>query len=73
MASRRKILLCRTSGGSQKYTGRSMFDAHNDVKVTGPEREAFMDDLQQTLNKFRAADKSKAFAAPFPLYRQSSN
>jgi len=50
-----------------------MFDAHNDVKVTGPEREAFMDDLQQTLNKFRAADKSKAFAAPFPLYRQSSN
>jgi hemoglobin len=40
------------SGGPQKYTGRTMLDSHRDLKITPTEWDAFMDDLQQTLDKF---------------------
>ena len=40
------------AGGPQKYTGRSMADSHCDMNITPKEWEAFMDDLQQTLDKF---------------------
>src|SRR5260370_42469626 len=40
------------SGGPQKYTGRTMVDSHRDLKITPTEWDAFMDDLQQTLDKF---------------------
>jgi len=40
------------SGGPQKYTGRSMADSHRDMNITPKEWEAFMDDFQQTLDKF---------------------
>jgi hemoglobin len=45
-------MVCWASGGPQKYTGRSMFDSHKDLKITGGEWDAFMDDFQQTLDKF---------------------
>ncbi len=41
------------TGGPQKYTGRSMVDSHRDLKITPKEWEAFMDDFQQTLDKFK--------------------
>ena len=41
------------TGGPQKYTGRSMFDSHRDMNITPKEWEAFMDDFQQTLDKFK--------------------
>jgi hemoglobin len=40
------------SGGPQKYTGRSMRESHEHLNITPKEWEAFMDDLQQTLDKF---------------------
>jgi hemoglobin len=40
------------AGGPQKYTGRSMVDSHRDLNITPQEWEAFMDDFQQTLDKF---------------------
>ena len=40
------------TGGQQKYTGRSMADSHRDLNITPKEWEAFMDDFQQTLDKF---------------------
>jgi len=40
------------TGGPQKYTGRSMADSHRDMNITPKEWEAFMDDFQQTLDKF---------------------
>src|SRR5438270_727121 len=43
-------MVCRASGGPQKYTGRSMAESHADMKITGKEWEAFMDDFQQTLD-----------------------
>jgi hemoglobin len=45
-------MVCWASGGPQKYTGRSMFESHKDLKITGGEWDAFMDDFQQTLDKF---------------------
>jgi len=38
--------------GPQKYTGRSMKDSHQDLMIIATEWEAFLDDLQQTLDKF---------------------
>jgi hemoglobin len=45
-------MLCWAAGGPQTYTGRSMKDSHQALKITGGEWEAFLDDLQQTLEKF---------------------
>src|SRR5437016_8939629 len=40
------------SGGPQVYTGRSMRDSHQHLNITPKEWEAFMDDLQQSLDRF---------------------
>ena len=45
-------MVCRATGGPQKYTGKSMLESHSHLKITGTEWEAFMDDFQQTLAKF---------------------
>jgi hemoglobin len=46
-------MVCWASGGPQKYTGRSMADSHRHLNITSQEWEAFMDDFQQTLDKFK--------------------
>jgi hemoglobin len=48
------------TGGPQKYTGRSMPDSHRHLNITPKEWEAFMDDFQQTLDKFRVAAAEQA-------------
>ena len=40
------------TGGPQRYTGRTMEDSHRDLRITGAEWEAFIDDLNQSLDKF---------------------
>ena len=45
-------MVCWAAGGPQKYTGKSMKDSHLNLKITPKEWEAFLDDLQQTLDKF---------------------
>src|SRR5947208_13193489 len=40
------------TGGPQKYTGKSMAESHANLRITPNEWEAFLDDFQQTLNKF---------------------
>jgi hemoglobin len=45
-------MVCWAAGGPQKYTGKSMADSHSHLRITGEEWEAFMDDFQQTLDKF---------------------
>ena len=45
-------MVCWATGGPQKYTGRSIKDSHRNLKITPAEWEAFLDDLQQTLDKF---------------------
>jgi hemoglobin len=45
-------MVCWATGGPQKYTGKSMVDSHAHLKITAEEWEAFLDDFQQTLDKF---------------------
>ncbi len=45
-------MVCWATGGPQKYTGKSMADSHAHLKITSTEWEAFLDDFQQTLDKF---------------------
>ena len=45
-------LVCQAAGGPQSYSGRPMGDSHRHLMITGDEWQAFMDDLQQTLDKF---------------------
>src|SRR5690348_12779299 len=53
-------MVCWAAGGPQKYTGRSMYESHKEMKITGPEWDAFMDDFQQTLNKFSVPAQEQA-------------
>src|SRR5436309_16131286 len=46
-------LVCSATGGPQKYTGKSMSESHQHLKITAKEWEAFLDDFQQTLDKFK--------------------
>jgi len=48
------------AGGPQKYTGRSMVDTHQHLNITPGEWDAFMDDFQQTLNKFEVPAPEQA-------------
>ena len=45
-------MVCWATGGPQKYTSRSIKDSHQHLMITAAEWEAFLDDLQQTLDKF---------------------
>ena len=53
-------MVCWAAGGPQKYTGRSMYESHKDMKITAGEWDAFMDDLQQTLDKFGVPAQEQA-------------
>jgi hemoglobin len=45
-------MVCWATGGPQQYTGKSMADSHSHLNITAEEWEVFMDDFQQTLDKF---------------------
>jgi hemoglobin len=53
-------MVCEAAGGPQKYSGRSMRDSHKDLRITAGEWEAFMDDLQQALDKFSVPQAEQA-------------
>ena len=53
-------MVCWAAGGPQTYTGRSMADSHRHLNITPQEWEAFMDDLQQTLDKFKVPAAEQA-------------
>lgn len=53
-------LLCQTSGGPQQYSGRSMGDSHRHLMITDQEWDAFMDDLQQTFDRFDVPEQERA-------------
>jgi hemoglobin len=48
------------SGGPQRYTGRSMEDTHRELLITGDEWDAFIDDLNQTLDKFEVPQQERS-------------
>jgi hemoglobin len=53
-------MVCWATGGPQKYTGRSMKESHQQLMITAAEWEAFLDDLQQTLEKFAVPQAEQA-------------
>jgi hemoglobin len=53
-------MVCWATGGPQKYTGKSMAESHKDLKITSTEWEAFLDDFQQTLDKFAVPTEEQA-------------
>jgi hemoglobin len=44
--------LCEAAGGPQRYSGRTMGDTHRHLMITDEEWVAFMEDLQQSLDRF---------------------
>jgi truncated hemoglobin YjbI len=44
----------------QKYAGMSMAESHSHLKITSTEWEAFLDDFQQTLDKFAVPTAEQA-------------
>jgi len=53
-------MVCEATGGPQKYTGRSMHDSHKHLQIAASEWEAFLDDFQQTLDKFEVPQAEQA-------------
>jgi hemoglobin len=56
LARLRKMLIdqvCEAAGGPCKYTGRSMKEAHDGMRVTSGEFDALVQDLVATLNHFK--------------------
>jgi hemoglobin len=53
-------MLCWAAGGPQKYTGLSMKDSHRHLLITAAEWDAFLDDLQQTLDEFAVPQAEQA-------------
>jgi hemoglobin len=52
-------MLCWALGGPQTYSGRPMVDSHRDLRITGDEWDAFMDDLDQTLTHFAVPERER--------------
>ena len=48
------------TGGPQQYSGRSMEEMHKDLLITPQEWQAFLDDFQQTLDKFNVPQPEQA-------------
>jgi hemoglobin len=53
-------MVCGAAGGPQKYTGRTMRDSHQALMITAGEWQAFLDDFQQTLDKFGVPQAEQA-------------
>jgi len=52
--------LADASGGPQRYSGRSMEDSHRELRITAEEWDAFLDDLNQTLDKFEVPQREQS-------------
>jgi hemoglobin len=48
------------TGGPQRYSGRSMEDSHRDLLITADEWRAFIDDLNQTFDKFEVPQQERS-------------
>jgi hemoglobin len=53
-------MVCWAAGGPQRYTGRSMVDSHRDLGIAPQEWQAFLDDFQETLDKFKVPAAEQA-------------
>ena len=52
--------LGEAGGGPQRYSGRSMEDSHRHLLITADEWDAFIDDLNQSLDKFEVPRQERS-------------
>jgi hemoglobin len=52
-------LVCQVTGGTEKYTGRSMKDSHKHLNITEKEWDAMVAEFKVTLNKFKVPQKEQ--------------
>lgn len=52
--------VCQATGGPCTYTGKSMRDAHQGMKITEAEFNALVEDLTQSLDKHNVGAQEKA-------------
>ena len=52
-------LVCQVTGGPQKYSGRSMKEAHAHLNITEKEWDAMVADFKATLDKFKVPQKEQ--------------
>jgi hemoglobin len=45
-------MVCWAAGGPQRYSGRTMGDSHRHLMITSGEWNAFMEDVQASLDRF---------------------
>jgi len=57
-------MVCWAAGGPQTYSGRTMGDSHRHLMITDEEWTAFMDDFQQTLDKFEVPQLEQVELTP---------
>ncbi|MEJ2672499.1 MAG: group 1 truncated hemoglobin [Deltaproteobacteria bacterium] len=53
-------MVCWATGGPQQYTGRPLREAHQHLLITAAEWGAFINDFQQTLDKFGVSQAEQA-------------
>jgi len=52
-------LICQSSGGPCKYTGRSMKEIHRGMAIRDDEFNAMVGDMNKTLDKFRLPQRER--------------
>ena len=52
-------LVCQVTGGPEKYTGRSMKEAHAHLNITQKEWDAMVAEFRKTLDKFQVPAKEQ--------------
>ena len=64
-------LVCQSTGGPEKYTGRSMKESHKHLNISEKEWQAMEADFKNTLDKFKVP--AKAQAELFKIIRTTKN
>ncbi len=52
-------LVCQSTGGPEKYNGRTMKDSHKHLNITEKEWQAMLDDFKKSLAKFKVPAKEQ--------------
>ena len=52
-------LMCQSTGGPEKYTGRTMKKSHAHLNITETEWQAMLSEFKKTLDKFKVPEKEQ--------------
>jgi hemoglobin len=52
-------LVCQVAGGPEKYTGRTMKEAHQHLNITDREWQAMVADFRKSLGKFKVPEREQ--------------